>query len=303
MASGRLRFLNWICRFLVRPKIRRSTNPVKSRRDLARTARFVFRSPAFLCALSEPLLHWISVGRCDPRKLIFYIHGGAYLVGSPEIYQGLLGRLSKLSGLRVAALRYRLGPEHPCPAALEDARAGYARLLAKGYLPEDIAIGGDSAGGGVALALLAELTQAGTAPAAVFLFSPWTDLTLSGASLRTNAESDRLLPVDRILDAAEMARGYCSAGDPRISPLFASYRDPPPVLFQVAATEVLLDDTTRMAARLERFGGVTRVSLLQDAPHVWQIFDGYVPEARAALCEVAGFLAEIFSSAPESARR
>jgi monoterpene epsilon-lactone hydrolase len=263
-----------------------------------------FRKPAGLQHLpgQPPLpIDQISAGPVQAGWALLYFHGGGYVAGSPATHAALLGRLSQLTGLQVMAPVYRLAPEHPAPAAFEDAIAAHAALLKKGFAADRIILGGDSAGGGLALALLADLCARAAAPAAVVVFSPWTDLAMTGESLQRNAKRDPLLPMARIEELIGYVTGGAAAGmglrDPRISPLYAVFSNPPPALIQVGSTEILLDDSRRMAAHLRAAGGDVTLSEWPDMPHVWQIFDGYIPQARAALEEVAGFLETITSLA------
>ncbi len=298
-ASLRLRALVFLMRLVVRPALKRTSTPEKARRDFARLARS-FRAPPFLRVSGEGAagtISWISAGTVSDGPVIFFLHGGGYIVGNPFAYGPMLGRLSRMTGVEVAAPTYRLAPEHPAPAGLDDARLAYGALMARGTRPSQIVMGGDSAGGGLALALLAELCAAGTAPAGVFMMSPWTDLTLSGDSHRANAGLDPLFPPLKAQELVEMVLGDFAPDDPRISPLFAAYRDPPPVFFQVGSSEILLDDTRRMAEVLRAAGGDVQVDVWPDAPHVWQLGDGYYPEARAALRDIAAFIARVIPSA------
>ena len=161
--------------------------------------------------------------------------------------------------------------------------------MRQGWAPGRIILGGDSAGGGLALALLAELCDRGTPPAGLIAFSPWTDLTLSGPSLIAHAASDPLLPAARIREVIALIQGALPASDPRLSPLSARFKNPPPVLIQVGSDEILLDDALRMAEALRAAGGPVTLQVAPLAPHVWQIFDGWIPEARQSLREAARF--------------
>ncbi|MCG3266788.1 alpha/beta hydrolase [Yoonia sp. I 8.24] len=255
----------------------------------------LFPGPPLICHLQEALgnltLHWVSVGPVEPRRVILYFHGGAYFVGSGTAYRGLLGHISKLTGVRVCAPDYRLLQDAPFPAAFDDAVAAWDALIAKGYRPKDIVLGGDSAGGGLMLALLTHLIAQGDHPRAAFAMSPWTDLTLSGPSLQTKSEV--LLPVSRMDEVVD--RYLCGADrhDPRASPLFARIERAPPVLIQVGSGEALRDDAVRMADVL---AGAATLKIWEDVPHVWQMFVGYIPQARAALTQMARFVHASFES-------
>jgi acetyl esterase/lipase len=291
--SLRLRLFTLVMRWLVQPVVATSKDPDKARRGFRLMAWF-FRVPPDLLHLVDREavpVHWISSRRRDAEWVILYLHGGGYITGSPDTHVALAGRIARLTGLQVASVDYRLAPEHPAPAAYEDARAAHARLLAKGYPPGKIILGGDSAGGGLALALLADLCARGMQPAGLFAFSPWTDLAMTGDSLTTNEGRDPLLPVRRMPDLVEMVLAGIDPRDPRISPLYARFQRPPPVLLQVGSVEILLDDSRRMAEVLRQAGGAVRVAVWPGCPHVWQLLDGYLPEARQALEEVRDFVA------------
>jgi acetyl esterase/lipase len=170
----------------------------------------------------------------------------------------------------------------------------------KKIAPDRIILAGDSAGGGLALALLAHVLGEGMRPAGFVGFSPWTDLTLTGESLVTNEAKDAILPRARMGELLEIILQGADPADPRISPLFAEWRDPPPVYLQASKTEILFDDSRRMVETLQSAGGEATFDTWEDAPHVWQIFDGWVPEARDAL-EKAGVFARACLTPPYQA--
>jgi monoterpene epsilon-lactone hydrolase len=290
--SLRLRLFTLVMRWLVQPLLAATKDPAQARREFNRMSRFL-RVPPYLLHLSDPgpvPVHWISVKPRNAEWVILYFHGGGYITGSPDTHVGLAGRIAKLTGLHVASVDYRLAPEHQAPAAFEDARAAHAALLAKGYPPGRIILGGDSAGGGLALALLADLCARGVQPAGLFAFSPWNDLAMTGDSLVANEGRDPLLPVRRMPDLVEMVLGEMEPRDPRISPMYAQFDRPPPVLLQVGSVEILLDDSCRMAEVLRQADGDVRLAIWPGCPHVWHLLDGYLPEARQALLEVRDFV-------------
>jgi acetyl esterase/lipase len=280
-------FLNLFLRNVTKRRMRALTDPVRVRAEGARAASWVVTEPKNLCLMDVqygdvPCLS-ARVGPVDSDAVLLYFHGGGYVAGSPYMYRALAGRLSKLAGLDVIVPDYRLAPEHPLPAALADAFAVWQGLVAMGYTPDRIVIAGDSAGGGLALLLLAKLCAASTPPAGVIAFSPWTDLSCSGESFNANAASEVILPRERVKQSSVQACGGRSGDDPAVSPLFASFPSAPPVLIQHSMAEILCDDSLRMAERLRHFGGEVTVQSWPNAPHVWQFFDGRLPEARAAL--------------------
>ncbi|SFD89122.1 alpha/beta hydrolase [Roseivivax sediminis] len=277
-------------RALVKPWLARIANPGDFAQDVGR-ANLLLRRPPFLRRFRRPDgLTWISAGPTVPGRAILYFHGGAYVAGSPRSYSGPLGQLSRLTGVEVCAPRYRLAPDHPFPAAYEDAERAWRSLHGLGYSAEDVVIGGDSAGGGLALALLSALCRRGTPPRAAFAFSPWTDLAMTGESLTANRDIDAILPVEKMEEVIELYLGRHSRTDPRASPLYAEFPGCPPVLLQYGEAEILRDDSRRMAERLRGFGAEVTEEVVPDVPHVWQILDGWLPEARASLESTARFV-------------
>lgn len=296
--SWRLAALNLFLRHLGRPRLARTPTPEAGAAEFAFIAEHVFRVPPGLCMIPDsgaPVPMWrMTCGPAAPGQIVLYLHGGAYFAGSPATHCGLMGRLARLAEVEVAAPAYRLLQVQPFPAAFDDALAAWEHLRrARGA--GEIVIAGDSAGGGLALALLAHLLARAERPAGVVVFSPWTDLGLSGASLATGHEV--LLPVERMAEVAAQYLAGADARDPRASPLFAAYPAAPPVLIQVGSNEALLDDSRRMAARLQAEGADVRLTIWEDCPHVWQIFDGWLPEARLALREAADFIQTSFVAA------
>nr|WP_243730771.1 alpha/beta hydrolase fold domain-containing protein [Rubellimicrobium sp. CFH 75288] len=297
----RLRLCAILMRRVARPLLARTRTPEDAARDFDRLSRCLFRPPPFARDLPRPLggvpCHWITAGPVALRRVVLWLHGGAYLSGSGATHMAMLARLSRLSGLEIAAPDYRLLQEAPFPAAFEDALAAWEGLRALGYRAEDIALGGDSAGGGLALALLAHLLGRGERPAALVALSPWCDLTLSGESLRSLGPADALIPVGRMPEV--VGRYLCGADprDPRASPLFGRFAGAPPVLIEVGDAEALRSDGERMAARLREDGAPVTFRLAAGAPHVLPILDGWVPEARASLQEAARFLQDAFAKA------
>lgn len=290
--SWQAKAINRVCRLTVRRVFSRQADPVSIRRTVDRLSRLGAWAPPLSLSqegqIGDVSGLWISSqGHND--SVVLYFHGGAYLFGSPEIYAAMLAALARRTGGRVFAPRYRLAPEHPFPAAFDDAVAAWDGLLARGYDPRRIVIGGDSAGGGLALALLSHLLNRGQTPAGLFAYSPWTDLTLSGASLVTNAAREHMLAAHRFTEVRGNILGGAKpqdAADPRLSPIHASFPAPPRVQIHVAESEVLRDDSLRMRSRLPE----AEIKLAGDLPHVWPMFHALMPEARATLDETAAFI-------------
>ena len=266
---------------------------------LDRVAPKLFRAPPLSLYRRERMTPNLTALRISNRpgshppslgKVLLYFHGGGFIAGSPLTHRHMLARLSRLTRVEVVAPKYRLAPEHAFPAAFEDACAAFQALMAQGYAPEDVILGGDSAGGSLALALLARLSGQGRAPRALFALSPLTDMSFSGASFQVNAIADPVLPASRSGLLSDWVLAGADPCDPRISPLFAEFAAPPPVLLQFGDTEILRDDSRRMAEHLRAAGGEVTCDEWANCPHVWPLMDGLVPEARAALNRVASFV-------------
>lgn len=304
--SLRLRLLIAAGRLLARRRIARAADPLVLRRIFRPAGQSGWRTPPATLVLPRtlaagvPALLVANRPGCRPvrrRKVILYLHGGAFVAGAAKSFVPMLARLSRLTRSEIVAPDYRLAPEDPFPAAVEDARHAWDALIASGYRPHDVLLGGDSAGGNLALALLAELLACGVSPAGLFAFSPVTDLGFTGETIKTNASRDAVLPAQRRADLVRLYLAGHSPDDPRASPLRANFPDPPPVFLQYAATEILADDSRRMAARLRAAGGQVTLDEWPDAPHVWVFFDGMAPEARRGLERAAAFINAQFDQA------
>lgn len=228
---------------------------------------------------------------------IFYLHGGGYYFCTPQTHRPLTLALARKAGMPAFSLDYRLAPEHPFPAALDDAVDAYAALLALGISPGHIVIAGDSAGGGLALATLLALQARHMAlPAGALLFSPWTDLAATGETLRSNDRHDVMFHGDSISRVARLYLGDTVATEPLASPLYA---DPealaalPPLYVQASDKEVLLDDSRRLVGRAKAAGGDAELHIWRGVPHVWQLYHPFLPEARRALADAAAFATRV----------
>lgn len=235
---------------------------------------------------------WSSTPAADEGSVLLYMHGGGYLFGSIESHRGLVTNLGMLAGARTLAINYRLAPENAFPSSLDDVVSSYKHLLDSGVDPARIAVCGDSAGGGLAMALLVAARETGLPlPGAALCISPWVDMTLTGESMRTKAPVDALVSRDLLSQAIGAYVGSrAEATDPRVSPLHADLSGLPPVMVQVGSHEVMLDDATRLAARLGAADVSVRLDVWGSMPHVWHLYADILGEGRDALEQAAGFL-------------
>nr|ATZ76733.1 Lip142 [uncultured bacterium] len=246
---------------------------------------------------TEPLVidgvpaEWITGPGATDAATIYYLHGGGHTIGSIASHRGLISRLSKASGARALAIDYRLAPENPYPAGLEDSLKAYRWLLAQGVDPNTIVIAGDSAGGNLALTTLLALKDAGDPlPAATVLLSPWTDMLSTGDSYKTRKDLDPMIPADEALTAARMYANGADLRDPLLSPLYGDLSGLPPMLIHVGDHEVLLDDSTVLAANAKAAGVDTTLEVWPQMIHVWQFFAPMVPEATEAIDKIGKFV-------------
>ena len=265
--------------------------PIRAQRAMIRQAKLASTPPAG-CHFEHATLGGIPVTttRCqntDPARAILYFHGGAYIIGSPDTYRGVTGHLCVSSGATVYAPDYRLAPENPFPAGLDDAKAAYLALLEQGIRPEQIALAGDSAGGGLALALALRLRDEGIGlPGAIAVFSPWTDLTHS----QLYDPSVEPMLQKRWIDKA--ASLYCageSRKNPLISPVYGDFTGLPPLLIQVGSEEILLNDAQRLAEVARKAGTEVRLEIYNSLWHVFQIHAGQLDRATEAMEETGEF--------------
>lgn len=236
---------------------------------------------------------WVRVPASRDDAVVMYLHGGGYVIGSPRTHRNLTWRLAEQAEVRVLAVDYRLAPEHPFPAAVDDAVAAYRFLLGSGIDPARIVIAGDSAGGGLTIATLLRLRDDGLPqPAAGAALSPWTDLALTGASMDSEDEGD---PMVRRAGLARMAGWYLDGADarePHASPLYGDLTGLAPLLVHVGEVEVLRDDATRIAEAATAAGVDVELCVFPEMIHVFQVFAGLFPEADEGVAVLAGWIRE-----------
>jgi epsilon-lactone hydrolase len=269
---------------------------------VVRRARRVFGLPNFMNTLHSRDLEiesvstervrgeWIRPKDCESRdRVLLYLHGGGYVSCSPQTHRAITAALVRRLKCPVFALDYRLAPEHPFPAAVDDAAAAFAWLTESGLEPEKIAVVGDSAGGGLALAAILRLRALGHAlPACAVGLSPWVNLT--GAGEYRNSGSCSMFQPSDVAVFAKLYLDGGSAESAEASPLFADLRGMPPLLTQVSSTELLFDDAVCLHEKATSSGVKSTLKVYPGLPHVWQILVGLVPEAGAALDQIADFV-------------
>ena len=240
----------------------------------------------------------ITIDGAEPRHVILYFHGGVYVLGDAFQSADLAAQIGRRARARVISLDYRLAPEHPYPAAVDDALAAYGALLRKGTAPSDIAFAGDSAGGGLAVATMVNARDHGLPlPAAAFLMSPYADLTLAGATMNTKSDVDPLLSRELL---QPRVTDYTAGQDPAlglISPVFADLSGLPPLIIQAGTHEVLLDDAVRLAQRAAVADVAVTLDLTPEVPHVFQNFYSILDEAADALDRAGQLLTTHLASA------
>ena len=309
----RLHAMNLWLRLTVKRALRRMKDPSEMKAAFIRDAKRYFIVPEGANFVQDLMRRpgeprkvgmiealWASQGRPDRRKVILFLHGGAYLAGSPATHKHLAAALAGAAGVRAVLPDYRLAPEHPFPASVEDALAAYRHLLAAGYAPGEIALAGDSAGGGLVFALMQKLqSKALPMPACAVAFSPWADLTGTAKSLRTNALRDVMLPAERLDEVVGYYLNGHDRADPLASPALGQWNAPPPVLITASRSEILHDDAVRMAESLRASGGNVQLEIWKNLPHAWQVFTGRLAQADQSIASAGAFIARHLDAEPE----
>ena len=296
MTSRRTKFVRWVTgRYMQKLDI--PNVPVeRARQHLETFAKMFLVVSKGVSAESGQLagiyVDWLRPKGARADKILLYLHGGAYIIGSRRTHRQLVSHMAREAGITAVLPEYRLAPEHPFPAGIDDAVAVYRALLESGYSPQDIVISGDSAGGGLTMATLLSLRHAGDPlPAAAVLLSPFLDVTGSGESATTRADID---PWFNPEDLPVIARYYCPDEkewrNPLVSPVFANVAGLPPMLIQVGDDEILLSDSTRLADSLKQEGVDVELEVWPNMWHVFQFFVGKMPESRQAIVKIGAYI-------------
>ncbi|WP_069298798.1 alpha/beta hydrolase [Neptunicoccus sediminis] len=295
MNSLRLRLYSIFTRLVIKPWVQRVKNPVEARQAFERHARRMHRHPAFAAyrngVIGKVPVLWASVGPVSRPEVLLYLHGGGFIVGSPDTHKHMVADIAGAVGVEAVIPRYRLAPENPFPAGFDDVLEVYNGLLARGLRPDQIMLGGDSAGGNLVLSLLAHLSyRKEEIPLCAFVISPVVNLEGGYDSLKENAKSEVLLSAGRFDELGKMYLGHQDCGQDCASPIHAMFERCPPILFHHSSGEILRDDTLEMQRKLVAKGHDVLVRSWPNAFHVFHIMRGHFPEARAALDDIAGFL-------------
>ena len=237
---------------------------------------------------------WVTAPGADSGRAILYLHGGGYVIGSLNTHRAFAGMLSRAAQARVLVIDYRLAPEHPHPAAVDDSVAAYRWMLSSGLSASRIAVGGDSAGGGLTVATLVAIRDgAMPTPAAGVCLSPWIDLEALGESMTTRSEADPIVQKPALLQMAAMYLGGKNPRTPLAAPLYADLSGLPPMLIQVGTSETLLDDAMRLAERARKAGVNVTYEPWEGMIHVWQIFAPMLDEGAQAINRIGEFVRKI----------
>ncbi|MFX1451740.1 MAG: alpha/beta hydrolase [Promethearchaeota archaeon] len=268
---------------------------VEEKRNALEKMASLVRLPRDLRFKPEQVGHipaeWVITPVSMDDRVILYLHGGGYVIGSIKTHREMVGRIARASEARGFLINYRLAPEHKFPAAVEDSTLAYRWLLNEGFTPDRIVIAGDSAGGGLTVATLVALRDQGEPlPAAAVCLSPWIDLEGLGESIKTKAGIDPLFDWNGVVENAKLYLGDTDPRNPLAAPLYADLIGLPPMLIQVGTCEILLDDSIRLAERAKEAGVNVILEPWEEMIHVFQCFGYYLPEAQEAVEHIGDFI-------------
>lgn len=288
-----LKLVRWVVRLLTRNRLTEGLAVEKQRKVMEQAAMLSFIPRSVVhqqSSMANIVVDWLRPKTADDGKVILFLHGGGYVLGSLKTHGELAGKLAAAANINLAMPDYRLAPEHPFPAALDDALACFQALLASGLSADKILVAGDSAGGGLSLALLLKIKELGLEqPAGAYLISPLTDLTTSSESHTTRAEADPLLSHHWLSYGAEVYAGNEDLKHPMLSPLFAELSGLPPIMIQVGNDEILLDDSLQFAEKAHSQGVEINATVWPDMWHDFQAGGFGLPQQAEAISEFAAF--------------
>lgn len=292
MASWQARTTSFVLRHWFKPRLARTPDAFAARKVMSGGSPMPAPRGAQATAATVGGIagEWMTADGVPTVATLLYLHGGGYFACTPQTYRAVTASFA-LAGFKTFVPDYRLAPENPFPAGLEDAVAAYRGLL-ETHSPQQLVVAGDSAGGGLSMALMLSLRERGMPlPAAAALFSPFVDLAATGESARTNSERCAMFDSESFGRAAQYYLGDRDRRAPLASPLYAELQGLPPLLIHVGADETLLDDSRRLAERAQKAGVKTQIKIWPAVPHVWQLFQRWVPEGRSSLREAGMFFA------------
>lgn len=300
MASWQARLTNQILRRVIKPSLGRNQDLSAARVEAVRRrgvwcAKWLIKpvKGTMVRPVSEAGVRgeWVLAPGVRDDRAVFFVHGGGFIIGSPAIYRNLVSRLSLAAGCAVFSVDYRLAPEHPYPAPLDDVLHAWRWLTSDSLAAHQVAAAGDSAGGNLVLATLMRLSRAAEPlPAAVVTMAPWTDLSLSGNSVAENRRADPYIPANMLRPVAAAYLQGANPSLPEVSPLFGDFSLFPPTLIHVGSSEVLLDDALRLEGVAKQSGVEVTLKIWHGLPHVFQLFAFFVPEGRQSLEELGSFI-------------
>lgn len=295
--SFNARIISRLCRILLKqPLLGKKLDVPFARRRLALPGRLPEMLPRGLRVepSRDPVLkgEWLIPADVAPRRTLLYLHGGGYFACSPRTHRAVAAHLAARARAKVISLDYRLAPEHPFPAALDDAVAAIRALRTHGVDPRSLGIAGDSAGGGLALAAMMAIRDAGEpVPGAAALFSPWTDLAATGDSLKQNEEIEAMLPVHLVREAGMLYAGTASLEHPYVSPFYGDFEGMPSLLILASASEILLDDSLRVVQKAREAGVAVECEIWRGLIHAWPVAGPAMREARDAIGAAGAYFA------------
>ena len=300
MLSIRSRLCRVLTKLLVAPKFDPNIPIEKARKgmeDLTKFAHLPSNTKVEQVIIDGIAAEWVYGNSAKEDKVVLYLHGGGYNMCSPNTHRELAAHISNYSGARVLVPDYRLAPEHPFPCGLEDATSAYRWLLGRGFSGENIAIAGDSAGGGLSIATAILLRDTGDPPpASIACISPWTDLALTGDSIKTNSKVDPMLNVESLKAKADNYAGNADPRSPLISPLYADLSGLSPLLIHVGSDELLFQDSVRIAKKAENAGVSVSLKIYDHLWHVFHLNAKLMPEAKSALADFGSFITKHFGN-------